>query len=322
MSLSVGWLSETSVLPVTDVLAWIVIGVFLAGAVADWRGYREWSRRVCAGAWGLFAVFWFLLIQHFAFVHRSYVETALVLIAVPACLYVGWRLYRGRESLLLVSRGVALMGVIYLPFMMSAWAQRFLIEVVAQQTYFVIDALGFSRIELVEGEGELGGTLMNTFANDVAEVRDTRVVFACTGIESMAMFGGLIAAVRAPLRRKTIGVGVAVGVIWVLNIARNAFIAMANAGQWFAVTWLEGPVMTAFGLSDPTRVSFFVADRVISQSLAIVALIAVAWLVTRWVPEVLAIAEELLYLLTGDDIQLHTPEEAPDTTDPTPAGDD
>lgn len=314
------WLTEPVVIPITDVLVWVVIGAFLVGAVAEWADRREIARRATVGAWWLFALFWFLLIQHFALVHRSIVETLLLLVAVPGCLYVGWLLLRGRDSLLVLSRGVAYMGVIYMPFLMSAWARGLLIEVVAQQSYFLIDALGFDRITLAEGEGEMGGTLTNTFDNDVEGVRDTKVVFACTGIESMAMFGGLIAAVRAPLGRKAVGVLVSVGVIWTLNILRNVFIAVANAYQWFAVPWIEGPVMAAFGLSNPARVSFFFADRVVSQSLAVVALIGIAWLVSRWVPEILDIAEELLYLLTGSEIKLRSG--TPDVEGPGPTSDD
>jgi archaeosortase A (PGF-CTERM-specific) len=314
------WLTEPLVLPVTDVLAWVVIAAFLVGALAEWRDRREAARAATVAAWWLFALFWLLLIQHFAFVHRSIVETVLLLIAVPACGYVGWQLWQGRDSLLLVSRGVAYMGVIYLPFLMSTWARGLLIEVVARQTYVVIDALGFDRIELAAGDAETGGTLTNTFANDVEGVRDTKVVFACTGIESMAMFGGLIAAVRAPIRRKAIGVLVSVSVIWVLNVARNVFIAVANAYQWFAVGWIEGPVMAAFGLSDPTRVSFFFADRVVSQSLAVLALVGIAWLVARWVPEILEVAEELLYLLTGSEVELRAP--TPEVEESGTVGDD
>lgn len=314
------WLSEPLVLPVTDVLAWVIIGGFVAGYAADRWGARDLARKVTAGAWGIFAVFWFLLIQHFAFVHRSIVETLLLFIAVPSCLYVGWLLYQGRDSLLLLSRAVAFMGVIYLPFLTSSWARGLLIEVVAKQSYFVMETLGFDRIQLVEGDAETGGVLLNTFANDVEGVRDTRVVFACTGIESMAMFGGLIAAVKAPLRRKAVGVFAAVAIIWILNIGRNVFIAAANAYQWFAISWLEGPVMSAFGLSDPTRVSFFVADRVISQSLAVVALIGILWLIARWVPEILDVVEELLYLLTGSEVDLRS--SALDGGDSTTVSDD
>jgi archaeosortase A (PGF-CTERM-specific) len=105
---------------------------------------------------------------------------------------------------------------------------------------------------------------------------------------------------------------VSIAIIWVLNIGRNVFIALANGYQWFAGTWLEGPVMFAFGLSDPARVSFFVADRIISQGLAVFVLVGIAWLVSRWVPELLDIGEELLSVLLGREINLRPPETATD----------
>nr|WP_254663413.1 hypothetical protein [Haladaptatus sp. W1] len=42
----------------------------------------------------------------------------------------------------------------------------------------------------------------------------TYLVLACTGIGSMSIFGGLIAAVRAPLRRKLRGFTLAIVIIW------------------------------------------------------------------------------------------------------------
>lgn len=306
--------SEVSVLPYTDVLAWVVVACFLAGALAERGDRRELARRFTVGAWGLFAAFWLLLIQHFVFVQRSIVQGVLVLVAVPACLYVGWRLWKGRDSLLLLSRAVALMGVIYLPFETSELARGFLIETVAWQTAVVIEWLGYADgMQLIQ-DPEEGSTLLNTFWFPESG-RASRVVFECTGIGSLAIFGGLVGAVDAPRRRKAIGLAVSLGIIWVLNIGRNAFIAMANGYQWFAYEWLEGPVMLLFGLSDPSRVSFFVADRIISQVGAVFALIAIAWLVSRWVPEILDIAEELLSLLTGSEVTLRSPGAPPEGDD-------
>ena len=70
-------LTELSVLPVTDVLAWVVVGVFLLGVLADRRERRDLARRVTAGAWALFAVFWLLLIHQFAAAATSTVSTML-----------------------------------------------------------------------------------------------------------------------------------------------------------------------------------------------------------------------------------------------------
>jgi archaeosortase A (PGF-CTERM-specific) len=311
MSPLVESIAEMSVLPYTDALAWVVMAAFVAGVVADRRGDRELARRLTAGGWGLFAVFWFLLIQYFSFVHRSIVETVLVVVAVPLCLYVGWRLLQGRNSLLTLSRAVAFMTIIYLPFETSALARSFLIETVAYQTSVMIDLLGVGEGVVLVEDPAAGSALLNTFWFPETE-QATRIVFACTGIGAMSIFGGLIAAVDAPLRKKTVGAAVSIGIIWVLNLGRNVFITLANGYQWFSMAWLEGPIMFAFGLSDPSRVSFFVADRVLSQGLAVFALVGLLFFVSRWVPELLDMGEELLSVLLGREVRLRSPETAPD----------
>ncbi len=308
-------LAEMSVLPYTDVLAWVVMAFFVAGVLAHRRDDLGLARKLTAGAWAVFAVFWFLLIQHYAFVARSAVETALVVIAVPACLYVGWRLLQGRNSLLTLSRAIAFMTLIYLPFATSELARGFLIETVAYQTAAMMDWIGLAGgVEHIEDPAH-DSTLMNTFFFPETG-RASRLIFQCTGIGSIAIFGGLIAAVDAPKRKKALAGTISIGIIWVLNIGRNVFIAVANGYQWFAGSWLEGPVMFLFGLSDPARVSFFVADRVISQGLAVFVLIGIAWFVSRWVPELLDIGEELLSILLGRDVRLRPPETATDGGEP------
>lgn len=304
-------LAEMSVLPYTDVLAWVVMAVFVAGVIAHRRDDLRLARRITAAGWALFAVFWFLLIQHFAFVMRSAVETALVVVAVPSCLYVGWQLHNGRDSLLTLSRAVAFMTIIYLPFETSELARSFLIETVAFQTATVIDWLGLSSgVELIRDPGA-DSSLLNTFYFPETD-RASRLVFQCTGIGSMAIFGGLIAAVDAPRPKKLVATAVSIGIIWALNVGRNVFIALANGYQWFAGSLLEGPVMFVFGLSDPARVSFFVADRVISQVLAVFVLVGIAWFVSRWVPELLDVGEELLSVLLGREVRLRSPDAAAD----------
>ena len=201
MSLPAQSLTEVSVLPVTDVLAWIVVAVFVAGVGADYLDYDAVARWLTAGAWGLFAVFWLLLIHQFAVVHRSIIETVLVAVAVPMCLYVGWTLLGGRDSLFVLSRAVALMGLIYLPFQTVAPVRAFLIETVARQTAWTLEVVGLGEgMRLVEDPAP-GSSLRNTFYFP-ATGRATRLVFACTGIGSMAIFGGLIGAALLAARRR------------------------------------------------------------------------------------------------------------------------
>ncbi|WP_122087995.1 archaeosortase A [Halalkalicoccus subterraneus] len=288
--------------PITDAMGWVVIGLFLVGIAADWRD-RVTARRIIAGAWALFGLFWLLMVPYFAFEHRSIVQTVLAVVAVPACVYVAGRLLRGRDSLLVLSRAVGVMGLIYLPFGAIPVFHDTLIEIVAAQTHAGLGLLGSTPAFETDAAG-----LRNTFAFTLpsGQQYSTRIIFACTGIGSIAIFGGLIAAVRAPLTRRLGALAVAVSIIWVLNIARNVFIAYSTGHQLFAQGFLVDPVMWAFGLDDPVRVSFFVADRVLSQGLAVIALLAIAWIVVRLLPELYVVVEDLAYLLTGEEYDVRS----------------
>ena len=62
--------------------------------------------------------------------------------------------------------------------------------------------------------------------------------------------------------------------------------------------------MFLFGETNPYRVSFLLSDRVISQVLAVVALIGIAYLVARELPEILTVLEDILYVFTGEEHDL------------------
>ena len=284
----------------TDVLAWIVIATFILGALLEARD-RRLARYVSGGAWMLFGVFWLALFPQFWFEMRSFIEGALSLVALPACVYTGYLLLKGRDSLFVLSRAVAVMGLIYLPAETIPIVRQVLIETVAYQTHVVMDWLGYQH-EFIVGPNDYQSGFL--FTEESGQQYLTYIVLACTGIGSMAIFGGLIAAVKAPLKRKLQGLVLAVAIIWVLNIARNVFIAVAFGNQWFQ--FYVDPLLRLTGYDHPGYISFFIADRVISQSLSVVALIGIAILVIRIVPELIAIADEVLFVLTGTEYDLQT----------------
>jgi archaeosortase A (PGF-CTERM-specific) len=287
----------------TDGLAWLAIGLFAAAAALDWyddgRG-RGRARYLASGAWVVFGVFWLALFPHFAFEQKSFVEGVLSLAALPACLYAAYLLVRGRETLFLISRAVAFMGLIYMPFTMYPPGKELLIETVARQGEFVMELLGY-EFEVVQRASGIDGTYR--FDNPTHGVFTINVLLACTGIGSMAIFGGLIAAVRAPLRRKLRGLAIAIPVIWALNLARVVFITLAFSQQWLQL-FVE-PTMALLGYENPNMVSYFISDRVLAQSLSVVALVGIAWAVAREVPELLTVGEEVLYIATGDEYDLY-----------------
>lgn len=281
----------------SDVLAWASVAAFLLAVLARRRGDRA-GRLAGFGAWILFGAFWGSLIPHFALVAKSFIETIAAVVVVPLCVYTGYRLYGGRDSLFVLTRAVAVMGLLYLPFETFVVLERSLIEITTAQVQWTIDALGYSPQVTSEQTG-----YRSTFVfTDDGHRYVTYIVLACTGLGAMVTFTGLIAAVEAPLRSKLRALAVTIPTIWVLNIARNTFIAVAYGEQWFR--GLAGPAGLLFGFEDPALASFYIADRVLAQSLSVVALVGILWLVLRELPPLLSIVEDVLYLLTGTEYDL------------------
>jgi len=301
--------------PLSDGLAWVVIGLFVLAGGVEWYGRRsdvdlmDTARVIAVAAWVGFGVFWLNLFPAFAFEHQSYVEGILSLVAFPACLYVAKLLYEGRDTLFVLSRAVAVMGLIYLPFeTIPAFIvggttfpapRQFLIEFVTTLTGGIITLFGYSPALIESPEGYMA---TYQWILDDGHRYNVSIVLACTGLGSIAIFGGLIGAVRAPLGRKLRGLAVAVPIIFVLNVFRTAFISIVSGNQ--LMQWFPEVVLFMFGETNVYRVSFLVSDRIISQLLAVVALIGITYLVARQLPELLTVLEDILYVITGEEHDL------------------
>lgn len=284
-----------------DVLAWVAIGMFGLGMIFEWGQRTNGARYVSAAGWALFGVFWVLMAPYYYYEVQSPLQTILSLAALPLCLYAGYLLVQGRQSLLVLSRAVAFMGLIYLPAETIPIFRQWLIETTATQTNFAMDLFG-------HGPGITEGTngyqsRFNFDPDETATGRTTYIVMACTGLGSMAIFGGLIASVKAPLKRKLVAITVTITMIWFLNLIRNVFIALATPHGWFQY----GPLMyvaTEYLGSVPERTSYLVAHTYISQPLSVVALVGLAYVAIKTVPEIVNPFEEVLYILTGTEYDL------------------
>lgn len=278
----------------TDVLAWVVVASFGASAIAQGRK-EETARWLATGSWVLFAAFWGLLVPHFAFTQQSPIEGVLSAVAVPASLYVAYLVWTDRRSFATITRAVAIMGVLYLPFEMIPLLKRTAIETVTIHTELLLASLGYDPVVIT---GPQGFRSTFKFVGGGGHVFTTTVLLACTGIGSSATVSGLVMALDAPLRRKLLGVGIAVPVIYALNVVRVAFIALAHGYQWFA--GFQRPVFLLFGTENPYMVSYLIADRVLAQSLSVVALVALTLSLLKILPEIAGVVDDLLFLLTGD----------------------
>jgi archaeosortase A (PGF-CTERM-specific) len=297
----------------SDALAWLVLGTFFLAALLDWQDRREQARPVAVAGWVFFGLFWFSLIYHFSVVQRSIIEGIGSVLAVPLAMYVGYLLWNGRDSLFVLSRAVVVMGVVFFPFESLVWLQRPLVELVTRQTEFLIGLTGHDPA-VVNG-AELTHRDIDHYRNTfvfmtdlpyTAETEAHRVTYtiliACTGLGSMAVFAGLIAAVEAPLGRKLRALAVSLPVIYGLNLLRNVFIAVTFGKQYLHL--FPDAVLTLFASDEVPKVSYYVADRILAQSLSVVALVGITYLVVRELPEVLAIVEDLLFVVTGTEYDL------------------
>ena len=302
--------------PLSDVLVWTVVWLFALAAGVEWYGRRSDTdlmspaTTIATVAWVGFGLFWLNSVPFWAFEHQSYVEAILALAGVPACFYAARELYDGRTSLFILSRAIAVMGFIYLPFetipaisvggLALPAPRRFLIEITTAITGWIISVAGYSP-ELVKNGAAYPATF-RWVLDGGDHVYNVSIVLACTGLGSIAIFGGLIAAVRAPLDRKLRGLAVAIPIIFTLNVLRTAFISIVSGNQ--LMHWFPDVILFLFGATDPYRVSFLISDRIISQLGAVVALMIITYLVVRQLPELLTVLEDVLYLLTGDEHDL------------------
>lgn len=300
-------------------LGWGAIALFLLGAALEYYD-REYARPMVAVAWVLFGVFWLSLVHHFIFVQRSVIESLGSILAIPLALYLAVLLWRGRDSLFVLSRAIAIMGIVYFSVIAIPAIHQTLIEVVTQQTAFLMGLVGFqpdviSGTQLTIADGttleiaKKSNPFRSTFVFDASDVAYMEqpvitytIVTACTGIGSMAIFIGLILAVRAPIERKLRALAVSIPVIYVLNLFRNVFIGITFGEQM--TNFFPELVMGLFSLESQWQVSYIISDRIIAQGLSVVALVVIMWLVVRELPEVLSIIEDVLYVLTRREYDL------------------
>ena len=284
-------------LALTNTLAWVVVAAFALSALLATRDDEHPARVAAAAAWTVFAVFWALLIDHFLFTQNSFIEGVLSALAVPLSLYAAYLVLTDRPTLVRLSRAIAVMGIIYLPFQTIPALTEAAITITAESTYALITLVGYNPQFITD-----------PYPSAVVFIHDghtitTNILLACSGIGSIAIVSGLIAATTAPIRRRLTGIALVVPLIYALNVIRVSFIAIAFGNQWFQwtrplITLLYAPLQ-----SDP-RVSYLFADKILAQSLSVVALVLITLALLRILPELAALLDDALYVATKTDYNL------------------
>jgi len=245
------------------VFLWIAIILF---------GICSFMRYVKVGGigWLFFAIHWGIQPIHY-FEIRDWYNVALSILTAIFCLLVFYRMLtcKKEEQFLTLTKASFIGGVIYFPFAEITILKEHIIGAVASQSVWLVNLLG--------KEAFFNGYNMISLGGFTIEI-----ILACTAIESMALFIGLIMAVNAQFKRKLIAFIISVPVIYVLNLFRNAIVLIASGERWLS--------------PDPFE-SFYLAHAVYAKIGSTIALIVIAYGVLKVLPELLDFLDELIYAL-------------------------
>lgn len=286
-----------AILPSWEPVAWVAVVVFALAGVLAWRGQPKIERWFSTFGWLVLASVWIVMAPYFALEARSPIQTVLVIVAIPATVWAGLVRWRGREQLVVLGNAAAIAGLIYLPAYTIEPFRQWMIETVAVHTHWLMGLVGYTP-GIVTGPGP---GYMSQFDFDG---HTTYIVMACTGLGSMAIFAGVILAVEGSLWRRLGATALLAGIIYGLNLIRNVFVGLATPLGWFG----SDPFVSVAGLFgvESVRASFFVSHTLIAQPLSVVALVGLTLLAVRLVPELFTLFDEIVFLLTGDDVDLRS----------------
>lgn len=214
----------------------------------------------------------------------EYFDASLVLVLLALSLILAFIMLRPtlserreEDSLYTLTKIALISAVFYFPFAEITVLGDSLIFITAKITTIVLNIFNLG-VYMVPPSCIY--TTDSSF-HAIYRLQPITIILACTAIQGMVIFIGLIFGVKAPIRRKLKAFFVSVPVIYVLNIARDVFVSAAYFEHWF------GPPLD----------SFFIAHNVIARIFALLALIAIAYAVFKILPEALDFVEDFIAAL-------------------------
>lgn len=260
-------------------IIWLALGLLIASSLMP---HNRLKLTIAGSGWMFFSVHWALQWQHY-FDLGDYTNVVLTVLAAVFCAAVGYIFIKQDRSMLGNSSGTgtithlstattaaAVGGLSYFVFSeipsMNAW----IISTVTDQTIWLASVFG---------------VIITRLDWNLVAVNGYRVeiILACTAIESIALFTGMIASVSAPLRHQAKAFLVSVPAIYGLNLIRNIFVINAYGMNWF-------------GSPD---VSFYIAHTIIAKIGSLIALFVIAYAVLKILPEITDMIDGILKMVVG-----------------------
>jgi archaeosortase A (PGF-CTERM-specific) len=261
-------------------ILWLALGLLIAASIIPQE--KRFKFTVAGAGWALFSIHWALQWQHYVDV-GDYVNVLLTVLAAMFCLLLGILLVKQDRRIMGNIRGIstinsifmtttasAIGGISYFAFSEISPLNQWLITTVTDQTFWLGSLLG---VDIIRPETNL--LSVNGYR--------VEIILACTAIESIALFTGIIASVNAPFERMAKAFLISVPVIYVLNLIRNVFVIYAYGMRWFG---------------DP-EMSFYIAHTIIAKAGSLVALFVIAYAVMRILPEIIDMIDGIINLFRG-----------------------
>lgn len=267
-------------------ILWLAVGLMVASSVIP-RTSRV--RKLVGGiGWGVFSIHWSYQPLHYVKI-MDYANVLLTIVVTLFCLLVAYVMFleyrkgplkiRNNREVLhskfssqdeadslditsMLTSASALGALVYFPFANFTFLNTWIIGGVTSQVFWVLHYLEIPAYMKAWNMISLNGYTVE-------------IILACTAIESIALFMGLIGAVRAPLNRLAMAFIVSVPVIYILNLIRDIFVVVAYGEQWFGAD------------------SFIIAHNYIAKAGSGIALFVISYSVLRILPELFGMIDGL-----------------------------
>ncbi len=261
------------------VLLWLALILLIAATVISAR----YSFRFIVGGlgWVFFSIHWFTLPPGYLILD-DYFNIGLVILTGLLCLFIAYIMFRARNEkddknkrgqiLISLTRAVSVAGIIYFMFADIVFLNTWLISLVTGQVIWLLEKIGYPVIAIAWNRLAVNGQIVE-------------IILACTGIESMALFLGLVSSAKESQgSQKFKAFLISVPVIYILNLIRVSFTASAYGFAWF-------------GTPDE---SFHIAEHMITKAGSTIALIGISYIVLKILPEVADLIDGLVTIMKTD----------------------
>lgn len=238
---------------------------------------KKYNSRFVIGGVGWTFLSIYLFFQPEAYLKiEDYLNAFLAIAAAIVSIFIAYIVFQSgnrkdgeHEVFFSLSRAASVGGLIYFLFAEVGFLNTGIISAVSDQAIWMLGTSGFPVVQVAWNQFAVNGYVVE-------------IILACTAIESIALFAGIISsATGAPASRKLRAFVISVPVLYFLNLIRVSFTASAYGLSWF-------------GTPDE---SFHISEHFITKIGSLLALFVISYFVLKILPEVLDMLDGVLKII-------------------------